>query len=101
MGTTTGYVPRFLEILLQVHDSINGSIINTICILIIPNSQYMSQVQLTMSEWFEKTSGFGAFTIKAVTSSAIYSLQHQPRSFQSVIFTLCFQQSPLQWGLSF
>lgn len=50
MGTTTWYISCFWEIPVQVYDSINGTIINTICILIIPDSQYVSQVQLGMTE---------------------------------------------------
>lgn len=50
MGTTTWYRSCFLEIAVQVYDSINGTIINTICILIIPDSQYVFQVQLGMTE---------------------------------------------------
>lgn len=90
MGTTPCHISCFLVKPVQVYDSINGIIVNTIYILILHNPQRKSKAQLGMNEWFGETSSFGTFTVTAITSPAIYSLQHQSNSFQSIIFTLCF-----------
>lgn len=92
MGTSPCHISCFLVILVQVCDSINGIIVNMICILIVHNPQHKPKAQLGMNEWFGETSSFGTFTVTAIISTAVFSLQHQSSSFQSIIFTLCFWQ---------
>lgn len=92
MGTSPCHISFFLVILVQVCDSINGIIVNMICILIVHNPQHKPKAQLGMNEWFGETSSFGTFTVTAIISTAVFSLQHHSSSFQSIIFTLCFWQ---------